>query len=110
MTLELAPTEPAATAGAGIRWMSPESGLWVATRDGEFLGMIERTDGRYHASDAHGRPRGSFEGLGDAQFAVDRQRDIPVGGWREIIMLRATIILSGLATIGLAYGIFQLAS
>jgi len=103
MTLELVPS-------TGIHWMSPESGLWVATRQGEFLGMVERTGGQYRASDSRGRSRGNFEGLGEAQFAVDRQRDKRSAAGREALALRVTIILGGLATIGLAYGLFQLAS
>jgi len=102
MTLEL-------DSPAGIHWMSPESGLWVATRKGDYLGMIERLDGRYLASDAKGRGRGSFEGLAEAQVAVDGE-DVAAHDRREILMLRATIALTGLTTLGLAYGIFQLAS
>lgn len=102
MTLELAPMN-------GTQWMSPEHGLWVASRHGEFLGMIERADGRYRASDSRGRPRGTFEGLAEAQFAVDREK-AERNDHREVVLLRATIALTGLTTLGLAYGIFQLAS
>jgi hypothetical protein len=102
MTLELAPVK-------GISWMSPESGLWVATRHGEFLGMIERNEGRYLASDSHGRTRGSFEGLAEAQFAVDREKT-ERRDHREILLLRTTIVLAGLTTLGLAIGILQLAT
>lgn len=108
MTLEL-PTGELAVSRA-LSWMSPESGLWVANRDGEYLGMIERVEGRYRASDARGRSRGTHDGLGEAQFAVDRQRT-PVGrDPRELVMLRATIILTGFTTAAVAFGIFQLVS
>lgn len=89
--------------------MSPEQGLWVASRHGDFLGMIERADGRYRASDSHGRARGTFEGLAEAQFAVDRE-GAASSDRREVTMLRTTIVLAGLTTLGLAYGIVQLAS
>jgi hypothetical protein len=102
MTLDLAPV-------TGTHWMSPEQGLWVASRHGEFLGMIERADGRYRASDSQGRARGTFEGLAEAQFAVDREKGA-TDDRRELVLLRATIVLAGLTTLGLAFGIFQLAS
>lgn len=102
MTLDLAPV-------TGTHWMSPEHGLWVASRHGEFVGMIERTDGRYRASDSRGRARGTFEGLAEAQFAVDREK-AQRHDHRELVLLRATIVLTGVTTLGLAYGIFQLAS
>lgn len=89
--------------------MSPEHNLWVASRHGEFLGMIERADGRYRASDSRGRARGTFEGLAEAQFAVDREKE-EQHDRREVAMLRTTIVLTGLTTLGLVYGIFQLAS
>ena len=108
MTLELTSNDLAAP--RELRWMSPEHGLWVASRDGEFLGMIERIDGRYKASDARGRSRGVHEGLAEAQFAVDRERDEVSQERRELIMMRATIILTGLTSAGLVFGIFHLVS
>jgi hypothetical protein len=69
MTIQL--LEPPAAGESPVRWMTPASGLWVATRRGEHAGMIERSDGRYHARSARGRALGSFEDLDSARAAVD---------------------------------------
>lgn len=75
MTIQL--TEPPALERESpVRWMSPASGLWVATRRGEHAGMVERSDGRYHARSARGRALGDFEDLDAARAAVDRGPDV----------------------------------
>ena len=51
--------------------MSPERGLWVATRRGEYAGMVERLDGAYHARSARGRELGSFDDLDSAREVID---------------------------------------
>ena len=53
--------------------MSPERGLWVATRRGEYAGMVERLDGVYHARNPLGRELGSFEDLDSARHTIDGQ-------------------------------------
>ena len=53
--------------------MSPERGLWVATRRGEYAGTVERLDGVYHARNALGRELGSFEDLDSARHTIDGQ-------------------------------------
>jgi hypothetical protein len=51
--------------------MSPAAGLWVATRRGDYAGMVERSDGSYHARSARGRALGSFPDLDSALSVVD---------------------------------------
>lgn len=110
MTLELTrPTGPVSD-GPAVQWLSPESGLWVASSNGEFLGMIERRDGRYVASDSRGRGRGSFDGLAAAQIAIDRMPDQVDRDRREVLMLRATVALTSFAAAGSALGLFLLAT
>ena len=58
-----------------LTWMSPERGLWVATRSGEHAGVVERRDGVYHARNAHGRAMGSFDELDAARSEVAGRRD-----------------------------------
>ena len=40
---------------ADIRWTSPDSNLWVATADGEYSGMVEFLDGRFHVRNSTGQ-------------------------------------------------------
>lgn len=80
MTLQLPPTD----AGRGLRWMSPASGLWVATRRGEHAGMVELTDGIYHARSARGRALGSFPDLDSALSALGRGDEFHPGAPRGV--------------------------
>ena len=85
MTLQL--TDSVTT--SGIRWMSPAAGLWVASRPGatadlEHAGMIERSNGLYHARSARGRALGSFEDLDSARAAIGGEGDDPLGAPRGV--------------------------
>ena len=57
---------------SNVRWLSPSSGLWVATRHDEYAGMVERLNGRLGARDALGHDLGSFDDLDSAMTVVDR--------------------------------------
>lgn len=59
-------------------WMSPERGLWVATSDGCYHGMVERIGSVYRATDDRGAVVGEFTALGDAQVALHAARSISI--------------------------------
>jgi hypothetical protein len=89
----------------GATWKSPASGLWVATEAGTYLGLVERIDGRYIASDATGRELGSFEELAQAQMALDGFADTEVTTTaRDIMMMKATIAMTGVTSLALGLG------
>jgi hypothetical protein len=54
-----------------VQWLSPSTGLWVGTRDGEHAGIVERVDGAYRARNARGRDLGAFDDLGSAWSVVE---------------------------------------
>lgn len=64
--------------------MSPATGLWVGSRRGEHAGMIERSNGLYHARSARGRALGSFEDLDSARAVIDGGVDEPQGAPRGV--------------------------
>ncbi len=80
MTLQLPDTD--SDVGSEVRWMSPATGLWVATRRGEHAGMVERLDGTYHARSARGRALGSFPDLDSALSVVDGGDEVLPGAPR----------------------------
>jgi hypothetical protein len=98
MTLQLTDT----ATEAGVRWMSPASGLWVATRAGEHAGMVERLDGAYGARDARGRTLGSFDDLDSAREAIDGA-GTPRSEIRHLTGLMIAVN-GGVAAIALALG------
>lgn len=54
-----------------VLWACVEDGFHVGSRDGEFLGYIDRqTDRRYLACDMHSQPIGTFADLRSAMSAV----------------------------------------
>jgi hypothetical protein len=58
-------------AGAGTTWARVEDGFHVGSRNGEFLGYIDRrSDGGFDAFDLHSRAIGVFGDLVDAMRAV----------------------------------------
>lgn len=74
-----------ASAGAsrepGVVWSLVEDGFHVGSRNGEFLGYIERQPDRtYLACDLYSRPVGSFADLAAAMRAIMRVQ--PVSGTR----------------------------
>jgi hypothetical protein len=105
MTLELSHPADAQSDGAMVSWMSPDRGLWVASRGGEYLGMIERRDNRYFPTDAKGRSVGSFEDFTSAQIAVDRDNLSFDFDRRERIITRITIGLAAFSALGITYAL-----
>ena len=65
MTLE-------STACDATIWAEVEDGFYVCSRDGTFLGYVDRrADGRLVAFDMHSQETGDFGTLDDARFAVE---------------------------------------
>ena len=56
---------------APISWTSPETDLWVASRSGEYAGMIEFRDGHFIALDSMGTELGMFSSIPTARSAVE---------------------------------------
>ncbi|MFJ6651431.1 hypothetical protein ACIQLJ_01375 [Microbacterium sp. NPDC091313] len=57
--------------GAGVVWARVEDGFHVGSRDGNFLGYIERAaDGYFDACDMRSRPVGRFPTLVSAMSAL----------------------------------------
>lgn len=86
-----------------VSWKSPVMGLWVASHDGEFLGMVEDRAGRYLATDALGREIAAFDVFTAARAAVENQGDSPAKNRRELLVMKATICLSSAAALALLY-------
>jgi len=103
MTLELSHPADAQSVSSLVTWISPDRGLWVASRGGEYLGMIERRDNRYFPTDAKGRSVGSFEGFTEAQIAIDRDNLGVDVDRRERIITRITIGLAGFSALGITF-------
>ena len=55
-----------------IIWATPEAKLWIATREGEYAGMVEYAEGHFVASGPIGDDLGSFSDVAQAQAAVAR--------------------------------------
>ena len=105
MTIELTQLND----NAVTTWKSPAAGLWVAARRGEYLGMVERQDGRYVATDALGTDVGRFEELADAQISIDSDDLRLLSDLRDQAMMKATLIVSGVTGLALAAGVFLIA-
>lgn len=56
---------------AQILWASPETDLWVASRSGEYAGMVEFRDGHFVARDSTGGSLGEFSSIPAARDAVN---------------------------------------
>ena len=55
-----------------IVWVAEQSGLWVARRDGEFVGLVEARWGSGFASTTRlAKPLGTFETVQEAQRALE---------------------------------------
>lgn len=100
MTLELTYADEF----VGATWKSPAAGLWVATEAGSYLGLVERIDGRYIASDATGRQLGAFDDLADAQMALDGFTDAPVTTARDIALMKAIVAMTGVTSLAVGLG------
>lgn len=63
--------EKSVNAPGPLMWLSPEAKLWVASRDGDFAGFVEFTDGHYSVTDARGATIASCGTLSQAQDVVE---------------------------------------
>ena len=56
-----------------VSWVAEQSGLWVARRDGEFVGMVEARWGTgFAATTRLAKPLGTFLTVGEAQAALEK--------------------------------------
>jgi len=105
VTLELSHPADAQPESSLVSWMSPDRGLWVASRGGEYLGMVERRDNRYFPTDAKGRSVGSYEDFTAAQIAIDHDNLTVDLDRRERIITRITIGLAAFSALGITYAL-----
>jgi len=105
MTLELSHPADAQSDSSLVTWISPDRGLWVASRGGEYLGMIERSDNRYFPTDAKGRSVGTFDDFTAAQIAIDHDDLSFDYDRRERIITRITIGLAAFSALGITYAL-----
>jgi hypothetical protein len=89
----------------GTMWKSPTAGLWVASGEGSYLGMVERIDGRYVVSDAAGRDLGAFAELADAQERLDGFSGEVETSTRDVLMMKAIIVMTGVTALSLALSV-----
>ena len=54
-----------------VTWASPDAVTWVATREDEFIGMVEFYDGHFVANDTANCTYRSFGSLNDAKRAIE---------------------------------------
>lgn len=101
MTMELSYTDELVDS----TWKSPASGLWVASEAGSYLGMVERIDGRYVVTDSTGRDLGSYVELADAQQRLDGVADSADTNTRDILMMKAIIVMTGVTAVSLALSV-----
>ena len=65
-------TTTAPTTAPAIVWVAEQSGLWVARRDGEFVGMVEARWGSGFASTTRlAKSLGTFGTVEEAQHALE---------------------------------------
>jgi len=65
-------TSTVTTTAPTIVWIAEQSGLWVARRDGEFVGMVEARWGSGFASTTRlAKPLGTFDTVEEAQHALE---------------------------------------
>ena len=103
MTIELA--YPVDTIGA--TWKSPGSGLWVASKAGTYLGLVERIDGEYFASGPNGNELGAFAELADAQMALEGIGIAPAASTQDLVLTKLIVAMTGFITLGLAVTVLQ---
>ena len=55
-----------------LTWLAEQSGLWVARRDGDFVGMVEaRWGSGFAATTRLAKPLGTFDTVEEAQQALE---------------------------------------
>lgn len=90
-------------------WRDVEPDFTVGQTDGEFTGTIERIDARFHATTNVGEALGSFRSRNAAEQALERsavQRGQlvtePSRSARDIVLLKASALMAGIAATGAA--------
>lgn len=91
----------------GATWKSPGSGLWVASKQGTYIGLVERIDGEYCATDTTGTELGAFAELVDAQMAVEGISTAPVASTQDLVLTKLIVAMTGFITLGLAVTVLQ---
>lgn len=60
------------TAEPELAWVAEQSGLWVARRNGDFVGMVEaRWGSGFAATTRLAKPLGTFDSVEEAQRALE---------------------------------------
>ena len=78
LVTSIATARPESAPRVGISWSSPEAKLWVATRGGEYAGMVEYSAGHFVATGPTGERFGGYSDVAQAKSAVDAR----AGGMR----------------------------
>ncbi|CAH0236186.1 hypothetical protein [Microbacterium sp. Bi128] len=78
---------------ARVMWAKVDSGFWVAHRDGEYFGCVDRVAGGFVARDAHGVPIGRYDELEIAKSSLRSTTD-PVNTAQRRRTERAVVILA----------------
>jgi hypothetical protein len=55
-----------------IKWDHPDTQVWVATLDGEYLGMIEFVDGQFAANNTVRSSYNRFPSLYEAKMSLEQ--------------------------------------
>jgi hypothetical protein len=67
--------------------------------------MIERIEGRYVATDATGRDLGSYVELVEAQQRLEGFTGETATNMRDVLMMKAIIVMTGVSAVGLALSV-----
>jgi hypothetical protein len=88
------------------QWATPEPGLWIATRSGEYAGMLEERDGKIFAVSATGSPMGIFDSIVDAQRVLIPEMFVYSNQFRPDMRLAGAAVTSGVAAVLMAVAAF----
>ena len=81
------------------QWATPEPGLWIATRRGEYAGMLEERDGKVFAVNATGAPMGTYDNIADAQRVLVPEMFAHSNQFRPDMRLAGAAVTSGVAAV-----------
>ena len=88
------------------QWTTPEPGLWIATRRGEYAGMLEERDGKVFAVSATGTAMGTFDSIVDAQRVLMPEMFAHSNQFRPDMRLAGAAVTSGVAAVLMAVAAF----
>jgi hypothetical protein len=88
------------------QWATPEPGLWIATRRGEYAGMLEERDGKVLAVSATGALVGTFDNVADAQRILMPEMFTHSKQFRPDMRLAGAAVTSGVAAVMMAIAAF----